>query len=125
MPERWNHKWDGSTGTKLISLCAVPLIYYFDFYFEHALGRITNLAKGGQGQIDNPSFDKGSSIIDLYDDGFTVSNIRDFNFGAKWQFFMGSCFPVLVETLATGRFPRLEFGCVKRSLAGLHIPTPM
>jgi hypothetical protein len=80
-----------------------------------------DLFRSRLGQIQDASADVWSAIVDLDLDGLAVLQIGHHRFGAERQILVCGGQLILVEPLATGRFPAVETRTVPRRDALLNV----
>lgn len=88
--------------------------------YQPLLG-ISNPTERLSGEINYPSVDKGTAVIDLNNDTPIVFEICYSDSGTEWQSSVGGRKRKLIEPLATRSFSKLIFNGIKRCNAMLFV----
>lgn len=91
----------------------------FDGNGQNARCRVADGAERLARQVDDASFGIGATVIDSYDDAFSVSGIRDPDHGPKGQLPVGASKCVFIVRFAAGCRSSLELVGIVGSLARL------
>jgi len=89
----------------------------FDSNADQTCRDIANTTESRFGKIHNAAFDERPTIIDFYNDAFSVRDVRNSYSAAKRNRFVRCSFQIVIVWLTAGRLFGLMFVGIERGFA--------